>query len=261
MPTSSDFEFGKGGSGKRKFLPHRILKLARYRRFMRGYTRAVSVLYVHSLVTDLRLRTPGARIFVLREPSGAFFDFSAGAFDASLGPNSLSQLKRKYLEDTLQDVERRLRRSLKDQGTNRGPSSITDAPADALHKTKRSGSLSDLSVEGSIFGRGTGSLSSRASGRNEPLKTSISVTTNRGVLTITGIGIVEDMMGGLIYVPEGGFAREDNKPFAMYKPETTDVIFRSRIYKKYGGRWIRRRGLLSKLFQNIGDVIGYGGQE
>ena len=235
--------------------------------FMRDYTRAVSILYVESITRDIRARTPRGKIFVLREPSGAFYDSATKGTAPVFGPGGITQLKRQYLTRTLRDVERNLNEAFSDQETKRGKPTLEDAPASAIHKTRPArdseGSLESLSVEG-LFGSdtGLGSLSSsRESLRNSKLKTNITITPNRGVLTISGLGIVRQMLGGLIYVPEGGFRRVDDRPFAMYKPETTDVVFRSRIYKKYGGRWIQRRGLLSKLFKSIGDVIGYGGFE
>ena len=240
-----------------------------FHQFLRDYGTTVSQLFVDAITRDLRLRTPAGRVFVLRESSGQFFNFSVGAYSGT-GPIRLSQIKRQYLTNTLRDIEGRVRRALKRRDTHQGKSSLSDAPADLLHPKPKGGfealgvsSFGREVAEGGLFsqGAGAGTLSgSRSSGRNEPIKTSVHVTAQRGVLTITGFGIVQEMLGGLVYVPEGGFARENNKAFAMYKPETTDVVFRSRIYKKFGGRWIQRRGLLERL-GNIGDVIGYGGQE
>lgn len=242
------------------FDTNKIVQQRKFRSFMRAYALVTSVVYVRQLQRDLKVRNPRA-VVLLTGTSSLAARFSGATVE------NLSVLKRKYLTDTLREVEDRVRKAFKNEESNKGRSSsgsgsgpsVKDATAGVMHRKPGT-----LTSEGGLFdglgyASGAGSASSLG-GRNKQLRTSLSVTPNRGVLAIQGLGILRQMLGGLIYVPPGGFQREDNKPFAMYKPETTDVVFRSRIYKKYGGRWIQRRGLLEKLYQQIGDVIGYGGR-
>lgn len=78
-----------------------------------------------------------------------------------------------------------------------------------------------------------------------------SVSRSKAVVSVSGFHAGRLPFDSTFDVPVGGFVPEKGKrAFRMIKPEGR-VVYRSRIYSRFSGQKITRKGFLSEAFRNV----------
>ena len=170
--------------------------------------------------------------------------------------NAIGTVKRKYLKGEIQGIHREIKDVLAVRKTRSyNEPTITLASADDIHKAQK------IRQPQKLFPLPPGSANKSVRQKKPKAKTIITLgPVTAGAATIIVAtdypGVFAPIKDVLVYVPVGGFERPDGKAFFMAKPE--GPVWRRRTYVKYGGQWIRRRGIAA---QNLLKAVRQTGHQ